>query len=572
MLSVCLYISLLIPPLQSPDEPSHLYRAYLLSKGEIILDHENGIPGGMINDGFLNYVNLFRSIGGDPSRKVSLIELGKAAKISWSKTEKFTGISSSIYFPLVYTPQAIAFFMGENMNFSVHNTYLLARLFALLFSISVLYYSFFLFKPSTTVIALLIIPMTIFQFGSASLDGIATSLSILSISSFLKLVNNKSEFRFSIFVIMIISMGLITTSRVHLFPILILPFIIYLNNKKKSILIISIITILLVIFWYNEASSNYFNPNSDITKQSAAIFYVTHPIDLLRIIFVNQPSSDFIEIYYKSFIGILGWLDTWFETSDYYIILLFLVLISLLSISIHSITKNLKVSFLLIFVAFSSIFTLLFIFLISNSNFPTDLIQGIQGRYFLIPFIIVGYSLDPISIEMPRKRNSIALILVLCLFVFSISNMSNLLIRRYYLNTYVNNNAIKSLNPGTRLTMENPINLVFPEQFLTNPSPIASISILFGTYKNINNGSANLVLYTPDGDSTVKTFNLSKLADNEYKRFKLDDKVYVSGRILFNTGGGISTYEAQETIACITTCMIFELTNGKRIITNGCPF
>ena len=46
---ITLAVSVLIPPMQSPDEPAHLNRAYLLSKGIIFTTNEKKINEDSMN-------------------------------------------------------------------------------------------------------------------------------------------------------------------------------------------------------------------------------------------------------------------------------------------------------------------------------------------------------------------------------------------------------------------------------------------------------------------------------------------------------------------------------------------
>ena len=44
-------LNAIIPPSQSPDENSHLARAYLLSRGHVLLDRDPAGSGGAIDEG-----------------------------------------------------------------------------------------------------------------------------------------------------------------------------------------------------------------------------------------------------------------------------------------------------------------------------------------------------------------------------------------------------------------------------------------------------------------------------------------------------------------------------------------
>src|SRR5882762_2404479 len=76
-------ISFVIPPFQSPDEPDHLKRAYLLSKGEVFLGSSNGMTGGEIDSGLLRYMESFDGIPFNYDRKLSAAIIQSSKGIRW---------------------------------------------------------------------------------------------------------------------------------------------------------------------------------------------------------------------------------------------------------------------------------------------------------------------------------------------------------------------------------------------------------------------------------------------------------------------------------------------------------
>lgn len=73
----------LIPPLQSPDESDHITRAYLLSKGKIILDAPAGNnSGGMIAPDLTTYFAAYEVLPFKKDRKLAAGEIDSAKIIS----------------------------------------------------------------------------------------------------------------------------------------------------------------------------------------------------------------------------------------------------------------------------------------------------------------------------------------------------------------------------------------------------------------------------------------------------------------------------------------------------------
>ena len=176
-----LMLNSLIPPFKSLDEQDHLKRAYLLSKGALLLTTPAGTDsGGYIDSGLLEYQDRYLTLTQieQPSAKITLDYIEDAKRIEWSGDRVFSyAPGTGFYFPLAYLPQASALFIGEHLGLSIHDSYNLARLLTFLASVLVVVVAFRLYPPNLLTLALLLVPMTLFQFVSTSLDSITIALS-----------------------------------------------------------------------------------------------------------------------------------------------------------------------------------------------------------------------------------------------------------------------------------------------------------------------------------------------------------------------------------------------------------
>jgi uncharacterized membrane protein len=182
-----------VPPFQSPDEFEHIKRAYLLTTGDIILKTEgNQSSGGQINSGLLEYFRGYEKYPFNPEQKITIEATRQAQEIQWSQISSFSPVYNiSSNFPGLYLPQATGLWIGKSFNFSVANSYNIARLLVVLTSCGLIFASCLLFAPSPLVFAIICMPMSLYQFASPSLDGIATATFILIISIFFYTVLNK---------------------------------------------------------------------------------------------------------------------------------------------------------------------------------------------------------------------------------------------------------------------------------------------------------------------------------------------------------------------------------------------
>lgn len=572
---VCTFFSALIPPFQSPDEGAHIERAYLLSKGTIVLDApEGGASGGMIDSGLIAYASAYLPLQFKPDRKLSSDEIEYAKHIRWTGIKEFAPApGTGFYFPVIYLPQAIGLAIGETFGLTVDASYQLARRLALGSIAAILFAAFSIYGVNPLTIALLIIPMSIFQFSSASLDGIATALSVFSIAAFLRIATDRENANPWLFYALAIDVVLLATSRVNLLPLLALVLGACFYRKEKKNFLVFALSLLAVLAWQVIAIKTTvgFGYKTGASTSSIVFFYIKHPLRFFDVLLATISNADFVRFYRDSFFGILGWLDTRFSPNIYNFLSMCAVLIGLLSISIKDIRTEWVPRVVLALSAFASIFLIFFALLVTWNMHPASRIEGVQGRYFLVPVIMLAYAISGGLKLHEGSLRKFALLLVVILGAFTISGTTELLVDRYYVAAEQPEYIAVVRRPSAPLDKNNPITLVMLGAHRAHLQPLKRIGIQFATYIRNNPGVAELRLTTPDGRAFTMPFDLPALADNQYKYFDLDPLPYASGEIRFLTGGGISTWEAHEEKGSVATCLIYEYASGAKRYTRGCP-
>lgn len=572
-LAIGLVMSSVIPPLQSPDETDHVRRAYLLSRGDFLLKTPVGMAsGGMIDTGLEAYV-----VANHPSQrlngKYSADEVERFRTIRWTGVRKFSpSPGTGYYFPLVYLPQALGLATGQWLDLTVERSYFLAR-FACLVSVAILLSAAFsLWSTSPFAIALLLIPMSVFQFSSASLDGVSTALSIFAVATFQRLTSSRHRADPLLFCLLAISVGLLATSRVHLTPLLALLLVVCFQWKSRLVFLAFIATLALVVAWTLIAMLTTVDTRVvvGLPTSSVALFYLTNPLRFFEVVGATL-SGDRPTIYRDTFIGLLGWLAVRFTPKAYDFLFVCLALAGLLSISYKKPAAGWMPQIVLVLSALSSVFIIFFALLVTWNPHPASVIEGVQGRYFLVPVIMVAYATSgdlELTHGWPRKG---ALVLVGLIGAFTLFSMPRVLIEWYYLGLAQPSHSAGALRPSTPLDAMNPITLFMRPDAPDHSEPLDRIGILFGTYARSNSGSAELVLESSDGRTLTVPFDLARLADNSYHFFTLDSKPYSSGSVVSGTGGGVSLWESHGVGGVIATCLIREYANGRTTTTPGCP-
>jgi uncharacterized membrane protein len=431
------FLSTLIPPFQSPDEQDHLKRAYLLSQGRVVMEsQEGGNTGGQIDVGLNDYINHFNHLRFNIEKKLSdEVEL-QAGKIQWANVEVFSeapGVNN--YFPLIYTPQALALWSGRMLGLTINTSYYLARYFALISALVIFGVAFNLVQPNAFVVGILIVPLMIFQMVSTSQDGVAIALVVLSISIFIKITTVKSEYTIMLFLGMCACIFVVATARINVLPMLIMPFSAAFIAKRKALeYFLSLLVVLLVLLWIIYALKTTVDNRVELGASTINIiyFYVNHPADFIVVLANTLSDSNRIAFYAGSFVGVLGWLDTKIGSEYIFIILASLVVLLIISISLQSIKKEWRVRLILLIVSIATVLLTFFLLLISWTAHPAHVISGIQGRYFWAPAILLGYALCVTISQLTPARQQLAVCALLFIVLITALVMPNILVERYW--------------------------------------------------------------------------------------------------------------------------------------------
>jgi uncharacterized membrane protein len=580
ILVACAVLSVIIPPLKSPDEHDHLERAYLLGKGVIIAERPEGkASGGNIDTGLSAYLNSF-----SPSqRKMTESELAAAREIPWSGKRAYDpSPGAAYYFPIIYLPQTSALLLGEHLGLTVDASYRLARAFTLLASALLVFSAFRIYPTNPLTLGLIAIPMSLFQLSSASLDGISTALAIFIIALFLRIAKEKGNAAPWLVYALAISITVLTTSRIHAAPVLLLLAACYwYTNDRKALYLLGSSTLFFAI-WTAVAIKTTVDLRITTSAPVSEVvaFYLKHPLQFFKVLYASLSDDSLQDFYKKSFLGILGWLDTPFDSKFYRFLGLGIFSIAALSFSIREFRDEWRQRSLLIFIALAGTLLIFFALLVTWTPHPAGNIAGVQGRYFMIPAIFLAYGIAGNKVLFDGWRGKIAAAACLLFFILSLIETTKVLIARYYL---ISQDAAiervvhvpdgpgseSSLVASKKMDEQNPVSVNFPIR--NDIGKITKIGIRFGTHMRRNPGNAELVLKTAGGGTYHRVFSLPELIDNAYQYFSVPPDNYVTGEIRFLTGGGISTWESHAANGQVLTCLDLAGSN-KNVVITGCPY
>jgi uncharacterized membrane protein len=234
------------------------------------------------------------------------------------------------------------------------------------------------------------------------------------------------------------SVMLVVSSRPYLMPLICLIFGTYLYTGNKKSFLAGAVTLSFVVLWWIVAINGTTGTRLTIqTYPRAPIstvisYYAADPLSFFKILYTTF--SHYGRPYFESFFGILGWLDARFTEEIYGSFLYFLIAIGMFSVSFRYSKQELPARILLIFCAIAS-FILIFPAVLLTNAHPASIIEGVQGRYFLIPALLLSYSL-----MCNARRESCRLywpgFLLLSVFLlYSTFHTTTLLLKRYYVSS-----------------------------------------------------------------------------------------------------------------------------------------
>ena len=417
LIGSCLLIGRATPPLLSADEHAHLIRAYTLVSPEWIMHAPPGqSSSAWVDPSLAHFIHLHRqrnrvfarrSSGPVPTQAAlqasGQLQLDKAAP-----AVEIPAPGAAVYPPLAYLPQGLALGVAQALHWPVEIAYGFARLMGLLCSAAALFIAFRLITPSPLQLALLSLPMSLFQLASASLDGFSNSIAVLAISLHMAAGTATTKRLRSLHIGLLVCLIFSVPARLHLWPLLAMPFLSARRLKERWAWLSNGCLMTAVGLWVLHVSRSTVDLrradlSSDVLHTTGQL--ITHPVELISLLVRTLTNQELLSFYGRSFIGVLGWLHLPLKPPMSYLLMtLLLGLCTLLSLlwAYREPRRLLEPSrLLLVGLAFVSGLSVFLLLLLGWTPNPTRalVIEGVQGRYFLLPALLMTFALAP-----PQER------------------------------------------------------------------------------------------------------------------------------------------------------------------------
>lgn len=402
------------PPFQVPDEDSHFKKAYVIAKGGVFPQVNNGVLGYELPEEMSKYIAESTKVIGNRDEKVSYSEmiLDERLPKDYSKTEfqNFSTVGSN---PIAHIIPAIGILFGKVVSWitkggmaSINYLLYFARFFNLLAYIAIVAVSIKITpKFKKTMCLAGILPMSLFLAASISYDMLMISITFLSTALILKFIDNGDKTPLSNkYLILLAFLGaiLILIKPVY-FTVFLLLFLTpkekFVDKKdywKKILLFVGIIALIYLLFmlpplFYNEPITS--GDSTLVNEQTNYI--ISHPFAFFFAFIKSiREQMDFL---IPTTIGVFGLIDTYMPSAFIYIYSLVLLITGIFEACEEKednfdLRKNV-LTFISVFIGILGIFFIMYLSWtpkILGFGVGAETITGVQGRYF-IPFIPIGF-------------------------------------------------------------------------------------------------------------------------------------------------------------------------------------
>lgn len=445
------YLTIVItPPFQNPDEPNHLSRAEQISRGEFIskfIPAENDLKpkgpfephqGGFSVDRGIGQANrFFSNLQFHPNVKVDKSTVDSAKLIQWNTGTEYKNFgNTAIYPPFVYLMPTVSILLGKWMSWSVIKTLYLSRFLnaALVLVLGVITLKL---ARSTKLLlfTLLLLPMHIGTFCAVTQDSILIICSFLLVAFIDYCETEKIFYQWKNIAIMI---GLVAIIGICKPPYILFSFIVlFITAPLSKRLVGTAIPFLLLATWLIINGSNFkiqFAPaEMHVNSRMQVAHVLHHPFKFIGLFFNWDYNG--IAYFFRMCVGILGWVDTEFSKTYYFITYAILIWMLILFYNKGGKIKvNLRLAALMIFVVTS--IAILAAQYATWVPYQSISFGGLQGRYFLpiFPFLILAVAFNKNGIESNSSQKKHFFVLLLTIYpMYTLINMVDILFHRYYI-------------------------------------------------------------------------------------------------------------------------------------------
>lgn len=378
------------PPFQVPDENRHFYRAYQLSEGTLVGTKQNNVGGGDLPNSVIYASESTSHLRFHRERKYHFRDTVILLGFPLDPQERtFIPFASVIYSPIPYVPGILAILPARLLGLPPILMMYFGRMFNFITWLTLTYLAIRITPIYKWLFLLLaLMPMSVFQAASLSVDAVTNGLAFLTIAFFLRCAFDESKtVRFRDMALLLLLTLLLSLCKVvyflFVFLFLLIPYRKVGSVRRYLLLLLTLASanIMAVGVWSfcSRAVSATVRPAAEVREQIERI--QTQPGQYVSILLGTIRHR--VGYLCDTFVGRLGWLDTPLPTCLivcwWFLLAATVFLESTPTIPVTLLHKGILGGVLVLTLLL--IFTLMFIYWEPQGE---TIIRGVQGRY-LIP-------------------------------------------------------------------------------------------------------------------------------------------------------------------------------------------
>lgn len=432
----------LIPAFQSPDENSHLLRADMIAHGQLTLrkdePDEVGNQGGYVDRHFMAFVQNMRTIAGH-DRDLNASAQGlmdQASREHWAHQDMFVNVAGTGYYsPFIYLPHALGLRMARALDLSMRASYELTRLLVALTALGLIAWAWRILAPNLLVRVLVLMPMAMFQVLSPTIDGLSIALALLLASLFVaQCLAPRGKTDMLQECALYACTFLLVTSRTNLAPLLLLPLWLLARHLSGERLLAWLALCTASAGWtlYGLATTADTRLVRAHSTLEIILLYARDPMGFASLVARTLSHSETSYFYAYSFVGMLGWLDASIPRGAMKAVWCGIALALAATIwSTKYARRDIAARSVLLFAGLSSTVLIFFALAISWNDYPVEIIGGVQGRYFIVPALLMAVAIGSLGDKAAPVHRKISTVLTTAFALGSLYILASTLSERY---------------------------------------------------------------------------------------------------------------------------------------------
>lgn len=394
------FLSYGTPPFQGVDEPSHVFRAVQLLGGGIVGKRTAFDAGGAIETNVFEASRVLAYSHGLSDQRIDPETMRIIRAFRWDarKTSYVAFSNTVLYPPFFYIPAMMGIGIGRFFDLTIVDSLYLGRLIGALVSVVVSAIAIFLAKRSRALLfALLLLPMPLFLFATVTQDGLMIAVTALTIALCARAYEQWRDLTWAESALVGVMLGAIIAARPPNF-LLITLLLIRPNSCLARIRFRTLAPMVLALAiagaWigFGAAPAKIpFRLEADVSMVEQIGFLFENPLFIFKVV------ANTIVVWggwhYAQFIGALGWHDVYLPDLYYLSASVALVIAALVggfasgrALSVTGACYLLAASLLTCGIIYVAQY-------LSWTKVGANLVDGIQGRYFLPPALLLSFAL-----------------------------------------------------------------------------------------------------------------------------------------------------------------------------------